>query len=56
MFNFFGQLITVIQSDTPKTSGNHRLTIDASRFEAGIYYLKIETGDYSIVKRVIHSN
>ena len=56
MFNFFGQLITVIESEADKMSGNHRLVVDASRFGSGIYYLKIETGDYSIVKRIIHSN
>ncbi len=56
MFNFFGQLMTVIESEAGKMSGNHRLVVDASRFGSGIYYLKIETGDYSIVKRIIHSN
>lgn len=55
IFNTFGQLLTVIENESDKMAGKHRVRFDASRFDMGIYYLKIETADYSIVKRIIHS-
>jgi hypothetical protein len=55
IFDTFGQLITTIQNQVATNSGNHRLTFDASSLLPGVYYCKIETTDYSIVQRMIHS-
>ncbi|MCB2220950.1 MAG: T9SS type A sorting domain-containing protein [Bacteroidetes bacterium] len=55
LYNSYGQLLTRIEEDQAKLAGNYRLKIDASRFNTGIYYLKIETSDYSIVKRLIQT-
>ena len=55
IFNTFGQLITVIEDENSKTAGNHRVDFNTSNFKPGVYYCKIETADYSVVKRIIHS-
>lgn len=55
IFNTFGQQIHVIEEQTGKAAGNHRVRFDAGNLDPGVYYCKIETEDYSIVKRIIHS-
>ena len=55
IFNTFGQLITIIEDENSKTAGNYKVNFDASNFKTGVYYCKIETADYSVVKRIIHS-
>ncbi len=54
IYDTYGQLITTLQNQSV-SSGNHRLTYDASRLLPGIYYCKIETSDYTLVERIIHS-
>ena len=56
IFNTIGQQMTILQNDGSQTAGDHRINFDASKLEPGIYYCKIETDDYTIVKRIIHSN
>ena len=56
IFNTMGQQMTILQDDASQSAGDHRIQFDASKLEAGIYYCKIETDDYTIVKRIIHSN
>ena len=55
IFNTIGQQMTILQNETVQISGNHRIYFDAGKLEPGIYYCKIETDDYTIVKRIIHS-
>jgi len=55
IFNIFGQQIHVIEEQTGKAAGNHTVRFDAGNLEPGVYYCKIETVDYSVVKRIIHS-
>ncbi|HPE55697.1 MAG TPA: C25 family cysteine peptidase [Bacteroidales bacterium] len=55
LYNSFGQMLSVIEEDNSKLAGNYRLLIDASRFNTGIYYLKIETNDYSVIRRLIQT-
>ena len=55
IYNVHGQLITVVEDGVSKTTGNHRIIFDASKFNSGLYYIKIETSDYSIVKQVFRS-
>jgi hypothetical protein len=55
LFNTFGQVLTVLEESGDKPSGNHRIRFNAGEYEAGIYFLKIETNEYAIIKRIIHS-
>ncbi|MCD4697388.1 MAG: T9SS type A sorting domain-containing protein, partial [Bacteroidales bacterium] len=55
IFNAFGQQIVVLEDNSSKMAGNHSLIFNAGNLEPGIYYCKIETDDYSVVKRIIHS-
>ena len=56
IFNTIGQQMTILQNDGAQTAGDHRIHFDASKLQPGVYYCKIETDDYTIVKRIIHSN
>jgi len=56
IFNTIGQQMTVLQDNVAQVSGNYQINFDATNLEPGIYYCKIETDDYTIVKRIIHSN
>ncbi len=55
IYNLHGQLITVVDDGVSKTTGNHRIIFDANKFNTGLYYIKIETSDYSIVKQIFRS-
>lgn len=55
LYNSYGQLMSLIEDDKAKLAGNYRVFMDASNFETGIYYLKIETNDYSVVRRLIQT-
>jgi hypothetical protein len=55
IFDTYGQLITTLQNQTATQAGNHRITFDASYLLPGIYFCKIETSDYSVVQRIVHS-
>ncbi len=55
LFNSYGQLMTLIEDDQAKLSGNYRIRVDASRFMTGIYFLKIETSDYMVVRRIVQT-
>ena len=49
-------VMTILQNNGAQSTGDHRINFDASKLEPGIYFCKIETDDYTIVKRIIHSN
>jgi hypothetical protein len=55
IYDTYGQLITNLQKQVKMNTGNHRLTYDASRLLPGVYYCKIETADYTVVQRIIHT-
>ncbi|MCD4694679.1 MAG: T9SS type A sorting domain-containing protein [Bacteroidales bacterium] len=55
IYNTFGQLITIVEDEAAKSTGSHRIQFNAGNFDSGIYYLKIETTDYSVIRRIIHS-
>jgi len=55
IYDTYGQLITTLQNQVKMNSGNHRMTFDASKLVTGVYFCKIETADYIVVQRIIHS-
>ncbi len=55
IYDTYGQLISTLQNQVKMNSGNHRFTFDASNLLTGVYFCKIETSDYSVVQRIIHS-
>jgi hypothetical protein len=56
IFNTFGQQVAFFEDKTSGSAGNHRITFNAESLEAGIYYCRIETSEYSIVRRIVRSN
>ncbi len=55
IYNTFGQQVAVIEDNSKRTSGNHRIRFDASNLEQGVYFLHFETEEYKLVKRIVHS-
>lgn len=55
IYNTVGQLLTVIDNGEAKLTGNHRLRFNTSHFEPGVYYLKFESTDYSVIRRIVLS-
>jgi hypothetical protein len=56
IYNMQGQVMTVVNNDELKSTGNHRIIFDANKFNSGLYYIQIETSEYSIVKQILRSN
>ena len=56
IFSTYGQKVASFEENAPGSTGNHRITFNTGNFEAGVYFLRIETSDYSIVKRIVRSN
>jgi len=56
IFNAFGQQIVVLEDNSSKMAGSHSLIFNASNLKQGIYYCKIETENYYLVKKIIRSN
>ncbi len=52
VFNVLGQVVSTILDNQPYTAGSHRITVDASALANGIYFYKIEAGDFSRVKKM----
>jgi hypothetical protein len=55
IYNMQGQVMTVVNDKEIKSTGNHRIIFDANKFNSGLYYIQIETSEYSIVKQVFRS-
>ena len=55
IYDTFGQVVSTLQNNISVNTGSHRLTFDASILLPGVYYCKIETADYSVIQRIIHT-
>jgi hypothetical protein len=55
IYNTYGQKIGVIESKRSQVAGNHRVQVNTGDFDQGLYFLRIDTKDYSQLKRIIHS-
>jgi hypothetical protein len=55
LFNSYGQQMTVIEEDISKPAGNYKVHFDASRFTTGVYFIKLETSESIVMKRIIRS-
>jgi hypothetical protein len=51
----FGKTIRTISSKQMQSAGKHNLVFDAAGLQAGMYYCKVQTDAYSVVKKVILS-
>ena len=55
VFNTYGQQILQVSEESMQSVGDHRVTVDAGNMESGIYYCKIETADFTVVKQIVHT-
>ena len=52
MMNMLGQEVKVITSGT-YTAGSHSVTLDASSLASGVYFYKLQTANFSSVKKMV---
>jgi len=52
IYNLLGQKVATLVNERQRT-GYHQVEWDASRFSSGIYYYRIETGEFQDVKKMI---
>lgn len=52
VFDLLGRKLETLVNET-KTKGVHNVAFDASRYSSGIYFYKIEAGDYSKVMKMV---
>jgi flagellar hook assembly protein FlgD len=52
IYNLLGQKVVTLVSEKQR-AGYHQVEWDASGFASGIYYYKVEAGEYQDVKKMI---
>jgi hypothetical protein len=52
IYNLLGQKVTILVSERQK-AGHHQVEWDASGFSSGIYYYRIEAGEFQDVKKMV---
>lgn len=55
IFNSYGQQMTVVEEEMSKNAGNYSIHFDASIFKSGVYFIRLETSGYVVMKRIIRS-
>ena len=53
LYNILGQRIKQLMTGLRKEAGYHQIEWDASRISSGIYYYRIEAGEFQDVKKMI---
>ena len=51
VYDILGRVITTLVNDV-KEAGNYIIDFDASELSSGVYYYKLESGDYSQVRKM----
>ena len=52
VFDILGREVAKLVNETKK-AGNHEVNFDASKYSSGLYFYKINAGEYSHVKRML---
>ncbi|MGL5889484.1 MAG: T9SS type A sorting domain-containing protein [Bacteroidia bacterium] len=52
VFDITGKLVTTLQN-APQTAGNHTLVWEATDVNAGVYFVRLKTGDATITRRIV---
>ena len=55
VYSTFGQQIAVLEDNKNVSAGKHKLTFDASHLEPGVYFCRIETDNFTTLKRIVLS-
>jgi hypothetical protein len=53
IFNILGQVVTTLYDRTSLAGETHQVIFDGSAFPSGIYFSRLESGNQSIVKKMI---
>jgi hypothetical protein len=54
VFDLLGNQYSTAKPDFRQSAGRHNIVVDAANFPRGVYLCKIQAGDYTVVKRIVH--
>ncbi|MBU1921413.1 T9SS type A sorting domain-containing protein, partial [bacterium] len=52
VYNVMGREVAVLTNEI-RTAGNHEITFDASLLPSGIYFYRLEAGDFTAIKKMV---
>ncbi|MBU1638255.1 T9SS type A sorting domain-containing protein, partial [bacterium] len=52
VYNVIGREVAVLTNEI-RTAGNHEITFDASLLPSGIYFYRLEAGDFTAIKKMV---
>ncbi|KAF0196437.1 MAG: kgp [Bacteroidetes bacterium] len=55
LLNLLGQEALVLNDNSSVAAGNHNLTVSPSNLKPGIYFIKLQSGDFTIVRKIVLS-
>ncbi len=55
LLNLLGQEIVMLNDKLTVQAGNHNLTVSPSNLKPGIYFIKLQSGDLTIVRKIVLS-
>lgn len=53
IYNILGQLVTTLVNNEVKKPGIYKASFDASKYASGVYFYKIEAGDFTDRKKMV---
>jgi hypothetical protein len=55
VYDIYGRQVAAVESDNDEIAGNHRVVFNTEKFNSGVYFCRIETSDYTVIKRIVQS-
>ena len=55
VYDTYGRQVAVVDSKNEKSAGTHRAFFNTEKFNPGVYFCRIETNDYTVIKRIVQS-
>ncbi len=55
VYDIYGRQVAAVESDNNEIAGNHRVVFNTEKFNSGVYFCRIETSDYTVIKRIVQS-
>ena len=52
LFNILGQRVTVLFDDVAESGQYYKIELNANAFASGIYFYRLQSGKWSVVKKM----
>ena len=53
LYNSFGQMVRTLSEKSNQKAGTHRIDLKASGLGTGLWFIRIETEEYSVMKKIV---